>query len=171
MTTSAVVVLGDALDCLGALHSESAVVLPDSTGWRYARTVVIGVNGAAATSRRGLRTLLRRQAQDCIAVCRQRPTLRHLIVVVDASPTIAEDAVLTVCDEAAETTHRWIEQDCGAYVIVTFVVVTGCDNSELLARRVVCRAGQIPASDAHGVVNWREIAEASIQDLTADHYL
>ena len=171
MTTSAVVVLGDALECLGALHSESAVVLPDSTGGRYAHTVVFGLNGAAATSRRGLRNLLRRQAQACISVCMGRPTLRHLIVVVDASPTIAEDDVLTLCDEAAETTHRWIEQDCGAYVIVTFVVVTGCDNSELLARRVVCRAGQIPASDAHGVVNWREIAEASIQDLTADRYL
>ena len=171
MTTSAVVVLGDALECLGALHSEPAVVLPDSTGGRYAQTVVIGVNGAAAMSRRGLRSLLRRQAQACIAVCMQRPTLRHLIVVVDASPRIAEDAVLTVCDEAAETTHRWIEQDCGAYVIVTFVVVTGCDNSELLARRVVCRAGQIPASDAHGVVNWREIAQAAIQDVTADRYL
>ena len=168
---AAVVVLGDALECLGALHAESAVVLPDSTGGRCAQTVVIGLDGADATSRSGLRTLLRRQAQACIAVCMHRPALRHLIVAVDASPRIVEDAVLTLCDEAAETTHRWIEQDCGAYVIVTFVVVTGCDNPELLAHRVVCRAGQIPASDAHGVVTWREIALASIQDLTAVHYL
>ena len=171
MTTSAVVVFGDALECLEALRSEPAVVLPGSPGGRYAQTVVIGVNGAAATSRRALRTLLRIQAQACIFICMQRPTLRHLVVVVDASPGIAEDAVVTLCDEAAETTHRWIEQRCGAYVIVTLVVVTGCDDPEQLARRVVCRAGQIPASDAHGVVTWREIAGASIQDLTADHYL
>ena len=171
MTTSAVVLLGDALDCLGALQAEPAVVLPHAAGGRHAQTVVMGLNGAAATSRRALRTLLRHRAQACISVCLQRPTLRHLIVVVDAAPTIAEDDVLTLCDEAAETTHRRIEQDCGAYVIVTFVVVTGCENPQLLARRLLGRAGQIPASDAHGVVNWREVAQAAIQDLTADHYL
>ena len=171
MTTPAVVVLGDALECLGALQATPSVVPPHPTDGRQAQTVVMGLNGASATSRRALRALLQRRALTCIPVCLQRPTLRHLIVVVDASPRIAEDDVLILCDEAAETTHRWIEQDCGAYVIVTFVVVTGCENPDLLARRILCRAGQVPASDAHGVVNWREVAQAAIQDLTADHYL
>ena len=90
LTTSAVVLLGDTLECLAALCSDPAVVLPHSTGGRSAQTVVVGVNGAAVRSRRGLRTVLLLQAQACVSVCMQRPTLRHLIVVVDASPGIAE---------------------------------------------------------------------------------
>jgi hypothetical protein len=166
-----IVVLGDALGCLGVLLSDPAASLSVSPGAPAPLAVVIGVDGTAATSRRELRAVVHGQVRALTRVCAQWPALRHLIVLVDAPRNIAEDEVLQLCDTAADMTHRWIEQDCGVYVIVTFVVVSGCDDQGLLARRVLCRAGQIPAADAHGSVHWKEIAQATIQRVNTDGYL
>ncbi|QYF75208.1 hypothetical protein [Cryobacterium sp. PAMC25264] len=93
------------------------------------------------------------------------------MVLVEAAGSLAEEEVLNHCDVAAETAHRLIEQVCGTYIVVTFIVTTGCDAPELLAHRVLCRADQIPATDAHSAVRWTEIEQSSIQHVTVDRYL
>ena len=166
-----VVVLGDSLECLGALLADPAILRPDAPGLRNPQAAVIGVDGTAATTWRAFRALVRRQTQACIEVGTLWPALRHIIVIVDAPRELGDDEAMRHCEAAAERTHRWIEQDCGAYIVVTFIVATGCDEPGLLARRVLCRAGQVPATDAHGAVHWREIVQATIQRVNSDSYL
>lgn len=166
-----VVVLGDTLPCLAALRSDPAVLLTDGAAGQYAEAAVIGVNASAATTRRAFKNTLQRQAQACVTACKQWTSLRHIMVIVDAAGSLADKEVIHQCDIAADTTHRMIEQICGIYVIVTFIVVTGCDDPRLLAHRVLCRAEQIPATDAYSAVHWREIVQSSIQHINVDRYL
>ncbi|TFD87006.1 hypothetical protein E3T61_14150 [Cryobacterium lactosi] len=166
-----IVVLGDTLQCLGALQFDPAALLLTDTAGRYTDAAVIGLNATSATTRRAFKTAMRRQAQASVAVCKHWTTLRHIMVIVDAAASLADEEVLDQCDIAAEATHRMIEQICGIYVVITYIVVTGCDDPRLLAHRVRCRADQIPATDAYSAVHWREIAQSSIQHVTADRYL
>ena len=59
MTTSAVVLLGDALDCLGALQAKPAVVLPHAAGGRpIGAAERIAENLAALLENRPLRDVV-----------------------------------------------------------------------------------------------------------------
>lgn len=166
-----VVVFGDTLQCLAALRSDPAVLLPDGAAGQYAKAAVIGVNATSATTRRAFKTAMQRQAQTCVAACKRWPSLRHIMVLVEAAGSLADEEVLNQCDIAAETTHRMIEQVCGSYVIVTFIVTTACDVPGLLAHRVLCRADEIPATDAHSALHWTEIEKSSIQHVNMHRYL
>jgi hypothetical protein len=168
-----IVLLGDELGCLTAIRCHPNVMVASGVEGVAGRprAAVISVDISAVAKRSNLRAELRTQTQLCMDVCAQVPSVRRLILVIGGATPIPETTLYNMCTTAGDRIHSQIEQSCGLYTIVTFLLVSDCDDPALLARRIYDRAIQPLGIDTAITLNWEEIEHAPIGYTATNYYV
>ncbi|TFD83551.1 hypothetical protein E3T61_21200 [Cryobacterium lactosi] len=167
-----IVLLGDELDCLHALrsHPDITVATRGERTHGHPLAAVIQIDLSSVENRTDLKARLRAQIPICTNTCEQTPSIQRLLLIIDGPPGVPESVMHRMCDATADRLHRHIEQRCGTYIILTILLVTGCDNPSLLAHRTRHRALQAQGIDATSTLTWKEIAQRPIGHTAANHY-
>ncbi|SDZ56416.1 hypothetical protein [Herbiconiux ginsengi] len=76
-----------------------------------------------------------------------------------------------MCESVEGRIHSNIERHCGTYIILTILLVNGCDDPALLEHRIHHRALQPQGIDATITLTWKEIEQAPIGYTAANHYV
>lgn len=168
-----IVLLGDIIDCLRGFQSHPDVI----TSLRGApirgrpTAAVVGIDLSAVIDRPELGAKLRAQVPFCVNICAETPSIRRLLLIVEGPAAVPEWVLQQMWESVEDRIHRNIEQYCGTYVILTILLVTGCDNPGLLAHRVHHRAIQHRGIDATLTLPWEDIKKDPIGFTAANHYL
>lgn len=164
---------GDAVECARALRAmpqtESFADLSDV--WGRHRAAVVGVDLSALAARVDVRPRLRQVADDCDELCRRLRRLEHVLLLVRGADATEPEDLRRECDTAARRIHARLEQECGRSVVVTAILVDGCDDYAVLADRVVTRSRQAESLDVRVALLWEEIARSPIGAVAANDYL
>lgn len=168
-----IVLLGDNLDCLGPFQSLPGVTTaPRGTSIRGRPTAaVIGMDLSAVTDRTELGAKLRAQAPFCANLCAKTPSIKRLFLIIEGLTAVPGSVLQRMCESVEDRIHRNIEQYCGTYVILTILLVTGCDNPNLLAHRIHDRALQPRGIDATMTLPWEAIKKEPIKLTAANYYV
>ena len=174
-----VLLLGDSLNCLSAMRElpdvdvAGKLTTPDN-GYTAA---VIGVELSNAHDAVAVKDDLNAHVDECMMLARRVPSLKHIILVIGSSdistrmPRGARNHLIATCDSVSQTIQAEVEQRVGAYVIVTIILAGRCNDSQLLADRVLDRVTQTEVADAAAVVLWEEIEADSIGDVGLNQYI
>lgn len=175
ITVPSIVLRGDEVDTLRDFaqmpHVLATPPIPGRTFRRRAvRAVATGINATSPElTVRGLKSRLRQELLPSQRLCGWLPHLKHVIFVVAEPKHLRESAVFKAADGFAESAHAHLERVCGAYITVTVLLVTDCDQPGLLAERMDQRAALGPL-DPYLVLPWRSVAEQPIQQSAIAAY-
>lgn len=137
---------------------------------RAVRAIATGVDARSPElTVRGLKSRLRRELLPIQRLCDRLPQLKHVIFIVLEPKHLRESAVIKAADGFAEDAHAHLERVCGAYIAVTVLLVTDCDQPGLLAERIDQRASASPL-DPYLALPWRSLAEQPIQLSAVSEY-
>lgn len=165
--------VGDPLECTRALRGRPETeCFPElAQVWGRHRGAVVGVDLSRVPTRSDVRSRLRRVADDCEELCRRLRALEHIILLVHGTDALAEEGLLRDGDAAARRIHARLEQECGRSIIVTALLVDGCDDHAVLADRVATRARQAESLDVGIALRWEDIVRAPIGAVAANDYV
>lgn len=168
-----IVLLGDDPECLRTLklHPDVMVVPAGSALHDRPTAAVIQRDWSAITGRREFGARLRGEIPIFANICAKSPSIRRLILIIQGPAGVPRSVMRRKCEAVEGRIHWGIEQHCGAYVILTILLVDGCDNPALLARRVHDRALQPQGIDATVTLTWEEIERRPIGCTAANRYL
>ncbi|POH62258.1 hypothetical protein C3B61_15335 [Cryobacterium zongtaii] len=175
ITAPSIVLRGDEIDTLRAFaHMPNVLATPPIPGRTFRRRAVKAVaTGINATSPeltvRGLRSRLRWELLPSQRLCDWLPHLKHIILVVAEPKHLRESVMLKAADGFAEYAHAHLERICGAYITVTVLLVTDCDQPGLLAERIDQRASRSPL-EPYLALPWRSVAEQPIHQSAIAAY-
>lgn len=166
------IIRGDALSCFTLLQKRFRTEVNAPLQFEAASPVslVIGREASRITSRRGLSILLREVKNECVALAARLPTLHHAIVVL-AHPVLDARVALAACERAATRLHEQVAREHGDYLVATFLLLTDCDDPDLLARRILDRAAQPQATDSACALSWSDIKTVSIEFAAMNQYV
>lgn len=168
------IIRGDALSCFTLLQKRFRTEVNAPPQFEAARanpvSLVIGREASRITSRRGLSILLREVTNECVALSAKLPTLHHAIVVL-AHPVLDARVALAACERAATRLHEQVAREHGDYLVATFLLLTDCDDPDLLARRILDRAAQPQATDSACALSWSDIKTVSIEFAAMNQYV
>jgi len=167
-----ILLLGDELGCLHPLRSHPGirVVTSGDSAHGQPRAAVIQIDLSSVTDRTELKARLHAQIPICTDLCERAPSIQRLLLVIEGPKLVPESVLHRMCDAIGDRIHRHLEQRCGTYVILTILLVTGCDDPPLLAHRTCDRALQPQGIDAISTLTWREIAQSPIGYTAASYY-
>ncbi len=165
-----IAVFGDPLSCLAPLRSAPETETSHrlhSTGGSH-RAVVIGVDIGRLRTRRQLRAKLRAIAAQCAVLCGGFTRLEHILVIVNGSPAISEDAVHRICESTATHIHARLEQACARSIIITVLLAEHCEDHRGLAHRIIARSRQRESLDTAIALRWKDIVHTPISTVAAN---
>ncbi|MCP2032107.1 hypothetical protein L1277_002206 [Okibacterium sp. HSC-33S16] len=175
--THRILLVGDDLACLSSMADFPEVDRVDrvETADNGYAAAVLGIAAPEATDAVAIREHLNSRLDVCLTLAERVPSLNHLILVIGHSsermPRSAKKALLSVSESLSENIQAEVEQRFGSYVIVTILLAGRCNDSTLLAERLIDRAAQTGVADAASVVLWEEITDDSIGDVGLNQYI
>ncbi|GAA2580255.1 MULTISPECIES: hypothetical protein [Micrococcales] len=171
--THTVVALGDHLDSLRQLTPHRGVIDSDEDlePRGGVRGLVVGVDLTGARSAREVRAELKRQVTRWAEAARRYPGAIHLLIAYQIPRGLDPSRVQGAADGAALRAHAMLERSAARYVDVTLLDVTECDDTTVLADRIMERISGRAGAYSAAALTWADIRGTSIARATmADYY-
>ncbi|PPF45502.1 hypothetical protein C5B85_08005 [Pseudoclavibacter sp. AY1F1] len=91
--------------------------------------------------------------------------------MVLAHPVLDARVALAACERAATRLHEQVAREHGDHLVITFLLLTDCDDPDLLARRILDRAAQPQATDSACALSWSDIKTVSIEFAAMNQFV